>query len=63
VTPVSEAERINQEDVMIVEKESTHVRDSRSACPASSFKGSMSEFPDDDFDFNDIVIKTKKSWK
>ncbi|XP_012223826.1 recQ-mediated genome instability protein 1-like isoform X2 [Linepithema humile] len=63
VLPASpESERIEQkDDIMIVEEESAPARDSHNACPASSFKDSISEFPDDDFDFNDIIIKTEKS--
>lgn len=58
-----DAERIDQKDDMIVEEESAPARDSHSARPASPFKGSTSNIPDDDFDFNDIVIETEKSWK
>lgn len=60
-----ETEKIDEDDLMIIEEASTSTHVFRKPPPpTSSLKNqNLLEFPDDDFDFDDcdIVIKTKES--
>lgn len=60
-----ETEKIDEDDLMIIEEASTSTHVFRKPSPpTNSFKNqNLLEFPDDDFDFDDcdIVIKTKES--
>lgn len=61
-----ETEEINDDDIRIIEEPSTSTHNFRSKPPpptSSSKNQNFSEFPDDDFDFDDcdVIIKTKES--